>query len=151
MKRQILAISVLLIVSTIPVQAGEIAGTRVKGDVQLDCYRQGLELDAQNQWWSFCIDPILPTTEYTTLQPMGFKPTPDEPPFEYRVWGSDTPSPVVQPETTTVVTDTATAKIETATALSDIDFSSPDWFAEFIAWFNNIMNQFYAIIEGLKK
>jgi hypothetical protein len=61
-----------------------------------------------------------------------------------------TPAPV-QLETTTVVIDTATAKIETATVLSDIDFSAPDWFAEFIAWFNNIMNQFYAIIEGLKK
>jgi hypothetical protein len=59
--------------------------------------------------------------------------------------------PPVQLETTTVVTDTATAKIETATVLSNIDFTSPNWLSEIMAWFNNFIKQFYAILEGLKK
>jgi hypothetical protein len=57
----------------------------------------------------------------------------------------------VQLETTTVVTDTATAKIETATVLNNINFASPDWLSEFMTWFNNFIKQFYAILEGLKK
>jgi len=59
--------------------------------------------------------------------------------------------PPVQLETTTVVTDTATAKIETATVSSNINFTSPDWLKEIMAWFNNFIKQFYAILEGLKK
>jgi len=61
-----------------------------------------------------------------------------------------TPAPV-QLETRTVVTDTITARIETATVLNDIDFTSPDWLNEFMSWFNNFIKQFYAILEGLKK
>ena len=60
------------------------------------------------------------------------------------------PAPVLI-DTSTVVTDTETAKIETATVSSNINFTTPDWFSEFMTWFNNFIKQFYAILEGLKK
>ena len=79
-----------------------------------------------------------------------FTPVPTPTPTSTQSPSTTTPT-VVAPETTTVVTDTATAKIETATVLSNIDITSPIWFSEIMAWFNNFIKQFYALLEGLKK
>jgi len=62
-----------------------------------------------------------------------------------------TPPVVVTPDTATVVTDTTTAKIETATVSSVVDFTSPNWLSDIMTWFNNFIKQFYALLEGLKK
>ncbi len=155
MKTKILAISVLLITSTSPAQASEIAGTRVQGDVVLNCeYGRSVEVNATtNEIWSYCSSPITPVQiTYGAQVPISeIAPELIPPDVIQMNRAINAATTTASPDTTTVVIDTATAKIETATVLSDIDFSAPDWFAEFITWFNNIMNQFYAIIEGLKK
>jgi hypothetical protein len=155
MKRKILAISVLLITSTSPVQASEIAGTRVQGDVVLNCeYGRSVEVNATtSEIWSYCSSPITPVQiTYGVQVPISEVAPELIPPDVIQMNRAiSAATTTASPDTTTVVTDTATAKIETATVLSNIDFTSPNWLSEIMAWFNNFIKQFYAILEGLKK
>jgi hypothetical protein len=131
MLRKVIFVMSSILIITPDANAGEIAGTRVKGDVQLNCQRQGVEIDGKNQIWSFCIEPIMPTLENNSVQPYGFKPTPGEPEFPYKVQEvSPQQNPVINvpttretttaiSETKTAITETTTITIETATVLVD--------------------------------
>ena len=151
MKRAIAVIA--LMASTItPAQGGEIAGTRVKGDVELNCAVKGVEIDGKNQVWSFCIEPIKPTPEYTTVQPYGFKPSPHEEPFPYQVQTFDvTPVVPVIVETSTVTTDTAIVLSDTATALTDTTTatSASTTFETLYAQVMALLTQILALIAKL--
>lgn len=145
MKKAIAVIA--LVAGTIaPAQGGEIAGTRVKGDVPLNCESRGVEIDDKNQVWSFCIEPLKPTPEYTTVQPYGFQPSPQEEPFPYQVTTiNSVPFTPVIVETSTAIVDTATVTVDTATATS-----ASTTFETLYAQIMTLLTQILALIAKLQ-
>lgn len=151
MKVKVIAVTIVLTLGVVSAQAGEIAGTRVKGDVQLNCAAQGVEIDAKNQVWSFCIEPLVPTPAYDVVQPYGFKPSPNEAPFPYKVLTLETnTTPVPTVDTATVITDTATAIIDTATVTIDsATVTSTTDKADVVATIQALLSKVFALLALL--
>ena len=63
----------------------------------------------------------------------------------------DSSTAIAPVTSSTVITTTETTTATSNTSINVIDFNASDWFAQLMAWFDNFIKQFYAILEGLKK